>query len=111
MSGNWKVAVLGATGLVGEMLLTLLDERKFPVQEIFPLASDRSAGKSVTFKGRAVPVLDAAQFDFSRVQLGFFFRRWRRLGNLCAEGGGGRLRRHRQHLAVSLRARHSAGRA
>ena len=72
MSRSWKVAVLGATGLVGEMVLTVLEERKFPVQELFPLASDRSAGKSVTFKSRAVPVLDAAQFDFSRAQVGFF---------------------------------------
>src|SRR5258706_13344424 len=72
MSRSWKIAVLGATGLVGEMVLTVLEERKFPVQELFPLASDRSAGKSVTFKGRAVTVLDAAQFDFSRAQVGFF---------------------------------------
>ena len=72
MSGTWNVAVLGATGLVGEMLLTLLAERKFPVREVLPLASDRSAGSSVTFGGRAVPVLDAAGFDFSRAQIGFF---------------------------------------
>jgi aspartate-semialdehyde dehydrogenase len=72
MSRSWTVAVLGATGLVGEMLLTVLEERKFPVQELLPLASDRSAGKTVTYKGRAVPVLDAASFDFSRAQIGFF---------------------------------------
>jgi aspartate-semialdehyde dehydrogenase len=72
MSRSWNVAVLGATGLVGEMLLTLLEERKFPVQELVPLASDRSAGKTVSFRGRAVQVLDAAGFDFSRAQIGFF---------------------------------------
>ncbi len=72
MSKRWNVAVLGATGLVGEMMLTVLEERKFPVQELFPLASDRSLGKTVQFQGRSVPVMDAAQFDFSRVQLGLF---------------------------------------
>jgi aspartate-semialdehyde dehydrogenase len=59
MSKAWNVAVLGATGLVGEMLLTVLAERKFPVQELFPLASGRSLGKSVEFGGRSVRVIDA----------------------------------------------------
>ena len=72
MSKRWNLAVLGATGLVGEMMLTVLEERKFPVQELFPLASERSLGKTVQFHGRAVPVIDAASFDFSRVQLGLF---------------------------------------
>jgi aspartate-semialdehyde dehydrogenase len=71
-SKRWNVAVLGATGLVGEMMLTVLEERNFPVQELFALASDRSLGKTVQFKGRALPVIDAAQFDFSRAQLGLF---------------------------------------
>ncbi len=72
MSKAWNVAVLGATGLVGEMLLTVLEEREFPVQELLPLASDRSLGKTVQFKGRAVRVIDAATFDFKRAQLGLF---------------------------------------
>ncbi len=72
MSKAWNVAVLGATGLVGEMLLTVLAERKFPVQELFPLASGRSLGKSVEFGGRSVRVIDAATFDFRRAQLGLF---------------------------------------
>jgi aspartate-semialdehyde dehydrogenase len=72
MSKRWNVAVLGATGLVGEMMLTVLAERKFPVQELFALASERSLGKTVQFQGRAVPIMDAAKFDFSRAQLGLF---------------------------------------
>lgn len=72
MAKAWNVAVLGATGLVGEMLLTVLAERKFPLQELFPLASERSLGKSVQFKGRDVPVLDAATFDFRRAQIGLY---------------------------------------
>ena len=72
MRKEWNVAVLGATGLVGEMLLTVLEERKFPVRELFPLASDRSVGKTVQFNGRAVRAIDAASFDFKRAQLGLF---------------------------------------
>ena len=67
-----RVAVVGATGLVGETMMTVLAERNFPVTELFPLASNRSLGKTVTFKGRALPVLELDSFDFSRAQIGFF---------------------------------------
>ena len=67
-----RVAVLGATGLVGETMIKVLEERKFPVTELFPLASDRSLGKTVQFKGRHIPVLDVAAFDFSKAQIGLF---------------------------------------
>ncbi len=67
-----NVAVLGATGLVGEMILRVLEERKFPVAELFPLASSRSVGKRVEFAGKQVPVIDAETFDFARAQIGLF---------------------------------------
>ncbi len=72
MSKSWNVAVVGATGLVGSTMLAILEERKFPVNELFPLASSRSAGKSIRFGGRDYPVLDLATFDFSRAQIGLF---------------------------------------
>jgi aspartate-semialdehyde dehydrogenase len=72
MSRSWNVAVLGATGLVGEMMLKVLEERKFPVKELFPLASSRSLGKKVRFNGRDWPVIDVATFDFARAQIGLF---------------------------------------
>jgi aspartate-semialdehyde dehydrogenase len=72
MSRSWNVAVLGATGLVGEMMLKVLEERKFPVKELFPLASSRSLGKKVRFNGRDWPVIDVAAFDFARAQIGLF---------------------------------------
>jgi aspartate-semialdehyde dehydrogenase len=72
MSKSWNVAVLGATGLVGEMMLKVLEERKFPVKELFPLASSRSLGKRVGFNGRQWPVIDVAAFDFARAQIGLF---------------------------------------
>lgn len=69
---SWRVAVLGATGLVGETLVKVLEERDFPVSELHALASDRSIGKDVTFRGRRVPVTDVASFDFSRADIGLF---------------------------------------
>jgi len=72
MSRSWNVAVLGATGLVGEMMLKVLEERQFPVKALFPLASSRSLGKQVSFDGREWPVIDVATFDFSRAQIGLF---------------------------------------
>jgi aspartate-semialdehyde dehydrogenase len=72
MSKTLNVAILGATGLVGETFLTVLEERKFPIGELFPLASERSVGKKVRFRGREIPAIDAATFDFKRVQIGLF---------------------------------------
>jgi aspartate-semialdehyde dehydrogenase len=50
----------------------VLEERKFPIGEIFPLASERSLGKKVRFRGRELAALDAASFDFKRAQIGLF---------------------------------------
>ncbi len=72
MGKKYDVAVLGATGAVGETMLSILEERKFPVREIYPLASSRSAGSRIRFKGRDVTVLDVAEFDFSKAQIGLF---------------------------------------
>jgi aspartate-semialdehyde dehydrogenase len=66
-----NIAVLGATGLVGQAFLEILEERAFPVAKIYPLASERSAGQTVFFKNRNLTVLDAASFDFSQVDLLF----------------------------------------
>ena len=52
-----KVAVVGATGLVGTKMLQVLRERNFPVTELFPVASERSAGKEIGFKGKAYKVI------------------------------------------------------
>ncbi len=72
MSKGWNVAVVGATGLVGGTMLSILEQRNFPVNEIFPLASSRSVGKTIRFRGRDVPVQDLETFDFSRTQIGLF---------------------------------------
>jgi aspartate-semialdehyde dehydrogenase len=69
---SYDIAVVGATGLVGETMFRILEERNFPVGEIYPLASNRSLGKSIEFRGRDYPVLERAGFDFSRVQFALF---------------------------------------
>ena len=66
------VAVVGATGAVGEALLELLAEREFPVGRLHALASARSAGSTVMFRGRPVMVEDLAEFDFAGVGLALF---------------------------------------
>src|SRR5689334_20864573 len=71
-SRKFDVCVLGATGLVGETIIRVLEERDFPVSELLPLASNRSLGKRVEFRGKHIPVLDVATFDFKRAQIGLF---------------------------------------
>ncbi|MGI9346299.1 MAG: aspartate-semialdehyde dehydrogenase [Gammaproteobacteria bacterium] len=66
------IAVLGATGEVGRTILQLLEEREFPVDRLYPLASSRSAGGTLAFKSAEIEVLDAEKFDFSKVELAFF---------------------------------------
>ncbi len=72
MRDQIDVAVVGATGAVGETMLSILAERKFPVRNIYALASERSAGKRVEFGSRQLVVQDLAKFDFSQVQIGLF---------------------------------------
>ncbi len=69
---TYDVAVVGATGAVGETLINILEERDFPVGELYPLASERSAGKTVMFRGKPVTVGNLAEFDFSRADIGLF---------------------------------------
>ena len=67
-----NVAVVGVTGAVGEVMLEMLESRNFPVDTLFPLASARSAGKSVTFRGKRHAVKDLSGFDFSQTPIALF---------------------------------------
>ena len=69
---SFKVAVVGATGAVGEVMLSILAERKFPISELVALASERSAGADVDFGGRKVAVQDLATFDPTGVDIALF---------------------------------------
>lgn len=66
---KYTVAVLGATGIVGREMLRVMQERNFPVGELIPLASSRSAGTVVSFGGRIIPVKDAQEADFTGVDI------------------------------------------
>jgi len=67
-----RVAVLGATGLVGSEMIKVLEERAFPVDELVPLASERSAGKEVFFKGKPYEVRAVEEGAFEGVDLALF---------------------------------------
>ncbi|WP_347905237.1 aspartate-semialdehyde dehydrogenase [Pseudomonas purpurea] len=72
MNQSFDIAVVGATGTVGETLVQILEERDFPVANLHLLASSESAGHSVPFRGKNVRVREVDEFDFSKVQLVFF---------------------------------------
>lgn len=72
MAKEYDVAVVGATGAVGETMLKILEQRDFPIRNIYALASERSAGKKIQFKGKYVTIQNLADFDFSKVQIGLF---------------------------------------
>ena len=72
MTDRFDVAIVGATGVVGESMLEILAERKFPVGDIYALASERSVGMNVAFGNRELTVQDLAGFDFSQVKIGLF---------------------------------------
>ena len=67
-----NIAVVGATGAVGEVMLDILADRKVPAKNVYPLASERSLGKHVNFGNTTIAVNDLATFDFSNVQIGLF---------------------------------------
>jgi aspartate-semialdehyde dehydrogenase len=72
MSRLYDVAVVGATGAVGEVMMAILEQRNFPVRNLYPLASSRSAGTKVKFKGQDLTVGNLEEFDFSKTQIGLF---------------------------------------
>ena len=72
MSKKYDVAIVGATGAVGETLISILDQRNFPINNLYPLASKRSAGSKVKCQGKSWLVEDLDTFDFSKVQIGMF---------------------------------------
>jgi aspartate-semialdehyde dehydrogenase len=72
MSEGLDVAVVGATGAVGEALREILESREFPVRSLHLLASERSEATRLQFRGSSISVKRLDQFDFSQVQIAFF---------------------------------------
>src|SRR5689334_19786568 len=67
-----KVAVVGATGLVGSVMLKVLEERGFPVSELYPVASEQSVGKSILFNGHPYKVVSMEQAILARPDVALF---------------------------------------
>ncbi len=67
-----KVAVVGATGMVGQIMLKVLSERKFPISELIPVASEKSVGKTVTYEGAEYPIVSMKDAIEKRPQLALF---------------------------------------
>lgn len=72
MSRTFDVAVVGATGAVGEVMLEILAQRDFPAGQVYALASERSVGKRVAYGDRYLTVQNLADFDFSKARIGLF---------------------------------------
>ena len=69
---QYNVAIVGATGLVGETLLSLLEDREFPISSLIPIASERSQNKHVQFKGQNIKIQVLNDFNFTGVDFAFF---------------------------------------
>lgn len=67
-----NLAIVGATGLVGTTLLDILEGRHFPIENLYLLASDRSAGEILEFHGKSYEVENVERFDFSKAQIAIF---------------------------------------
>lgn len=67
-----KIAVVGATGMVGHTMMKVLDERNFPVSELLPAASERSVGKEIFFKGKSVKVVSVADAVEAKPEFAIF---------------------------------------
>lgn len=72
MSAGFDIAIVGATGVVGATLISILEERKFPINRLHLLASHRSAGDTILFNDRPLIIEDLAEFDFKKTQFAFF---------------------------------------
>jgi aspartate-semialdehyde dehydrogenase len=72
MDQKINVAIVGATGNVGKEIISILEERNFPIENLYLLASSRSKGQKIIFKDEELVVEDLAEFDFSKVQIGLF---------------------------------------
>jgi aspartate-semialdehyde dehydrogenase len=94
---GYRVVVVGATGNVGREMLNILAEREFPADEIAVVASPRSTGTEIEYgeTGKMLKVKNIEHFDFTGMGHCALRRRLRPDENLCAQGGGCGLRRHR----------------
>ena len=83
-----NIAIVGATGNVGRKLLEVIEKLNFEFSELYLIASDKSIGKKITFKGKIYSIVGLSNFDFSKVKIAFFFcwkRHSRKMGSYCCK--------------------------
>jgi len=69
---KFNVAVVGATGMVGESMISILEERAFPIEQLTPIASKRSLGQKVNFRSEDLEIIDLDNFNFKGIDFAFF---------------------------------------
>lgn len=69
---TYNIAIVGATGVVGKTTLSILEERQFPIGQLYLLGSKRSTGDTLEYKGKHQLIHDLAEFDFSKADISFF---------------------------------------
>ena len=67
-----NIAIVGATGNVGRKIIEVLEKKNFPISELYLIASSKSSGKKISFRGKELIVIDLEKFDFSKVKIAFF---------------------------------------
>ena len=67
-----NIAIVGATGNVGRKIIEVLENKNFPISELYLIASSKSAGQKINFKGKEHTVIDLEKFEFSKVKIAFF---------------------------------------
>lgn len=72
MNEKLNIAIVGATGMVGATIIEILEQRQFPIANLYPLASSNSAGKTVTFQGQDLAMTALEDFDFAKVDIALF---------------------------------------
>ena len=100
MNRNPHVAVVGATGAVGIEMIKTLEKRDFPVGKLTLLASARSAGKKLKFRGHDMTVKELTKDSFKGIDIALVQRGREHFQGVCAHRGAGRLRGDRQFERV-----------
>ena len=72
MTQKYNIAIAGATGAVGSEIIQILEQRDFPLDNLYLLASSKSKGKKIEFKEKEIIIEDLAEFDFSKAHIGLF---------------------------------------
>ena len=78
-----NIAIIGATGNVGRKILEVLEFKKLSIDNLYLVASSKSVGQKINFRGKELEVFNLETFDFSNVQICFFFCRWKNISRIC----------------------------